>query len=446
MYKKLPIMLAFFALATSLLAQVEPQAGKWKTWFSSSVVNYRLPAAPNHKEEIAQVLSQQQKLNAEGLRQIQYWSTGSPAYRWMKLVDQVWMKDIEKSGALSYLLFNVAVYDATVAAWDSKYTHKRPRPFELDKRIKRHGVNPDSPSYPCEHSVTAGVAVTIINHFFPTLADSAQHMAQRQMQARIAAGMAFPSDTKAGFELGVKIAKQSIEYTKDFTTKQSWDGKIPDRPGLWKGPYAMGATVSLNKTLVLESSSQFRPGPPPDFAKDMAELKDFKQTHGSIANAFLFDSQPVWEDLLDKKIFEYNLHLNPPQAARIYALRAIGMHDGFIACWDAKYAYWGIRPDQYDPTFKPLLMGSPPFPGYPSGHAAIGSVMGELFSYLFPAEKDLFQKTAKDGAESRFQGGVHFRTDNEVALELGKKVAALIIARAKQDGADASAGLMSANK
>ena len=40
----------------------------------------------------------------------------------------------------------------------------------------------------------------------------------------------------------------------------------------------MLALAGLNKTVVLESASQFRPGPPPDFAKEMAELKNFKQT------------------------------------------------------------------------------------------------------------------------------------------------------------------------
>jgi hypothetical protein len=62
--------------------------------------------------------------------------------------------------------------------------------------------------------------------------------------------------------------------------------------------------------------------------------------------------------------------------------------------------------------------------------------MGDLYSYFFPAEKAYFQKKAKDGAESRFQAGIHFRTDNEVGLELGRKVAAVVIQRLKSDGAD----------
>ena len=67
------------------------------------------------------------------------------------------------------------------------------------------------------------------------------------------------------------------------------------------------------KTVVLDSGSQFRPGPPPDYAKDMAELKNFKQTFGSMANAFFWASQDFWFEQLNKKIFEYNLQLDPPR-------------------------------------------------------------------------------------------------------------------------------------
>ncbi|HKZ66235.1 MAG TPA: hypothetical protein VJ111_07765, partial [Chitinophagaceae bacterium] len=77
-----------------------------------------------------------------------------------------------------------------------------------------------------------------------------------------------------------------------------------------------------------------------------------------------------------------------------------------------------------------------PFPGYPSGHAAISGLMGELYSYFFPEEKAFFLQKAKDGAESRFQAGIHFRSDNEVGLELGKKIAAMVIQKVRTDGAD----------
>ena len=79
---------------------------------------------------------------------------------------------------------------------------------------------------------------------------------------------------------------------------------------------------------------------------------------------------------------------------------------------------------------------TPPFPGYPSGHAAISGTMAEIYSYFFPDEKELFWQKAKEAAESRFQAGIHFRSDNDVALVLGKKVAVKVLERVKNDGAD----------
>jgi membrane-associated phospholipid phosphatase len=438
MSKNLSIIMAILFTATQLQAQTESTAGNWKTWFISSGKAYRLPPPPSYKGEVEQVLSLQQNLDSAGWQQILYWNAGAPGYRWYDMMSNLYLADTSNNGVLvmASMLLNVAIYDATIAAWDTKYAYKRPRPFVADSRIKAYVPKPESPSYPCEHSVAAGAATTLIAHFFPSLADSAHRLAQQLMASRIAAGVAFPSDTRAGFELGRRIARQEIEHTKDFAFKTAWDRKMPDSQGRWKGEKPMFPLAGRNKTIVLDSSSQFRPGPPPDFAKEMAELKNYKQTFRSMSNAFFWASQDFWGDVLHKKIFEYNLHLNPPRAAQLYAISAVGMYDGFVACWDAKYTYWGIRPNQYDTTFHPALLITPPFPGYPSGHAAVGGAMSELYSYFFPAERAYFRKKAKEGAESRFQAGIHFRSDNEAGLEMGRKIADAVIQKVKTDGAD----------
>ena len=419
------MLMCFLLTATFIAAQTEPDAGKWKTFFIESGKSHRLPKPPPSRNEMAIILDAQTKIDSATLQQIRYWNAGSPSYRWQAMMNKLWMVDTSYYGVLANLLLNVATYDATVAAWDTKYAYKRQRPFADDKRIKAYVPKPESPSYPCEHAVAAGVASTIIAHFYPRLADSVNKMAQQAMNSKIAAGVSFPSDTRAGFELGKKIAELEIERTKDFVQKNTWDGKIPQGAGYWKGKAPMFPLAGKSKTIMLDSSSQFRPGPPPDFAKDMEELKKFKPTFRSMTNAFYYAD--VSEDVLGKKIFEYNVHLNPPLAAKMYAVAAIGMYDGFTACWDAKYAYWGIRPDQYDTTFKPALFFSPPFPGYPSGHAVVGAVMAEIYTYFFPADRAYFMKRSKDGAESRFQGGIHFRTDNVVGMEMGKKIGAAIV-------------------
>lgn len=437
MKKYLLLPIAVLLTATYAQAQVEPSAGTWKTWFIPSGNAYRLPPPPADKTKLAQVLSRQKNLTPTDRQRIAYWNAGAPGYRWQLLIGKLWMNHAGNTGPLSYLLLSVATYDATVAAWVAKYAYKRPRPFATDGRVVALAPKPESPSYPCEHSVAAGVAATVIAHFYPTLADSVRRMAEQAMASRVAAGVAFPSDTRAGFDLGRRIAEAEIERTKHFAPNGTWDGKMPQGPAYWRGQHPAFPLAGQSKTVALDSASQFRPGPPPDFAADMAELKAFKPTFRSQANAFYY-AESTAEDVLHRKIFEYNLHLNPPRAARLYALTAIGTYDGFVACWDAKYAYWGIRPDQLDTTYRPLLP-TPPFPGYPSGHAAVGGVHGELYSYFFPAERAYFQKRARDGAESRFQGGIHFRTDNEVGLDLGRKVAAAVIRRARADGADEEA-------
>src|SRR6186997_2157081 len=434
--KRNSILSIVLLMVVQLQAQVEPEAGNWKTWFITSGKDYRLSAPSSYKNEIPEVLARQRNLDTKTNQQIIFWNAGSPGYHWQEMMNKLWAVDTGRYGALANMLLGVAIYDATIAAWDTKYAYKRPRPFVADNKIKIYTVKPESPSFPCENSVAAGVAVTIFSHFYPAMADSVKKLAQQQMDSRIAAGVAFPSDTRAGFELGRKIAEKEIEQTKDYVSTAAWDGKVPDKPGSWRGKFAMLPLAGKNKTVVLESGSEFRPGPPPDFAKEMEEMKNYKQTFRSLSNAFYWANQSWFMDNLSKKIFENNLHLNPPRAARINAVVNVTSYDAFVACWDAKYTYWGIRPNQYDTTFRPAILMTPPFPGYPSGHAAISGAMAEIYSYFFPDEKDVFRQKAKEAAESRFQAGIHFRTDNEVALELGRKVAVKVLQRVKADGAD----------
>lgn len=437
--KKYSIIVAVFLTTTQLKAQVEPAAGNWKTWFITSGKDHRLPAPSSHRNEIAEVIALQKNVDSATRQQIIFWNAGAPGYRFQEMMQKLWTVDTGRYAILAAMLLATSTYDATIVAWDTKYAYKRPRPFVADSRIKAYTTKPESPSYPCEYSVAAGVAVTIFSRFFPKLADSVNRMAKQQMESRVAAGVAFPSDTRAGFDLGKRIAEIEIGYTKDFVTTAQWDGKIPDKPGPWRGKFAMFPMAGQNKTIVLQSASEFRPAPPPDFTKEMEEMKNYKQTFKSLSNAFYWANQSWFIEYLPKKMFENNLHLNPPRAARINAAIMVASYDGFVACWDAKYAYWGIRPSQYDTTYRPAILVTPPFPGYPSGHAAISGTMAEIYSYFFPEDKELFKQKAKDAAESRFQAGIHFRSDNEVALVLGKKVGEKIIQRVKADGADTNA-------
>ena len=70
---------------------------------------------------------------------------------------------------------------------------------------------------------------------------------------------------------------------------------------------------------------------------------------------------------------------------------------------------------------------TPPFPGYPSGHAAGAGTTCAVLEYFFPADAKQFQQMAQDCADSRYYAGIHFRTDNEVALKMGKELGRYVV-------------------
>src|SRR5205085_10164209 len=115
-------------------------------------------------------------------------------------------------------------------------------------------------------------------------------------------------------------------------------------------------------------------------------------------------------DLVSKKMFEYRISDDAPAMARIYTVLNVAFHDATISIFDAKYTYWGIRPVQYDTTYKPLI-STPPFPGYPSGHAAGAATSAAVLTYFFPADVKEFRQMAQDCADSRFYAGIHFKID-----------------------------------
>ena len=73
------------------------------------------------------------------------------------------------------------------------------------------------------------------------------------------------------------------------------------------------------------------------------------------------------------------------QAARIFAVANMAGFDVLDACFDAKLAYYLIRPSQIDPTVK-LLVGLPNHPSYPSGHSCLTAAYGAVLAAAFPTE------------------------------------------------------------
>jgi hypothetical protein len=128
-----------------------------------------------------------------------------------------------------------------------------------------------------------------------------------------------------------------------------------------------------------------------------------------------------------------------------YARCGIAVSDAFISCWKTKYKYNYERPVTaikrlIDPKWEPLL-GTPPFPEYPSGHSVQVGAMAEVLTQMFgdnviftdrthenrsdingkPRGYVSFNMMAEEAALSRLYGGIHYWQACLEGLEQGKK-------------------------
>ena len=428
---------------------MEPNAGSWRTWVLKAGNELRL-AAPADRDASASEIAWLKafiagsRSSADALQQVRYWNSGAPSYRWMELaVSQIENKGINtprNSRGLS--MMTVAVYDATVAAWDSKYAYKRPRPSELDSSVAVTGPVPRSPSYPSELAVTAGAASEILAYIWPADAQFFRDKAEEAARASMAAGFNYPSDVTAGLQLGRAVAAKVIERADGDGSQAIWTGTVPAGPGLWNGTNPAEPLMGTWKTWVLSSGSQLRPGPPfpyssPQKLAELAEVKNFPRTFNTNEKSLYYQGADggiiFWYENLSQRLFESKLDSNPPRAARAYALTAVAQYDALVACWDGKYAYWAIRPFQLDPAVT-TLFPTPNHPSYPAAHACGSGAIGRVVGRLFPDFAGFIEAKANEAAESRLWGGIHYRSDLESGLALGRQTGDLVMEKAGSDG------------
>lgn len=427
----------------SINAQQKTEAVYANTWTSSTMMQLAsLPGSAETMKELSELKKKVAARDAKWMKIIRYWDAGAPSYRWNQIGYQLAGPQLfsAPNGGNFWksptAWMNMAIYDAIIIARKLNSSAQRKRPYEMDPSVVAVVAKRKGSTYPCEHTLTAAAASTVLGYFFPDLKDSLTRLAKEAGESRIYAAEQYPSDVAEGWRLGEKVAKSIIALSEKYgTLDKPWTGKIPDDPKLWSGDFPVGAVTLNLKPLLMKSADQFRPGPPPDFTTEMEQLKRFKPNLMTNATAFKWASLSgldYWTDLASQKIFENHLDNDALKAAEVYTVLHLALHDVALVIMDAKYAYWGIRPDQYDKNFKPLLGFTPPFPGYPSGHATASSVAATILGNFFPDDKVYFEMMARECADSRFYAGIHFPSDNEVGLEIGRKLGDYIVSEWKK--------------
>lgn len=279
---------------------------------------------------------------------------------------------------------------------------------------------------------------------------------------------------------GQDVAKAIFEWSKtdlgyqgyknNFTT----DYKLPVVAGTWSPPIFSQSASQLplhpywgkNRTFVASDAALPIPKPIPystdprsqyyaQFLEVYAKNKILTQQEKEIALWWGDDPSrtftPPGHAYSLANVAVKTAKSNLIKAAQTYAAVGMGIADAFINCWKTKYTFVAERPSTFirryiDASFV-QFWPEPPFPAFYSGHSvqsgATATVLTALYGTDFKfidnshegREKDpltliefknrsynSFWEAAEEAAYSRFLGGIHNRSDNDVGLAEGRKI------------------------
>jgi len=420
-----------------------PLAPRAQGWLVDSLVDIKSPPPPaDSKADLAELKAIIAKRSATDLERARWWDVGGPAYRWNELaVDAILDDFVTQPMASRHLaLLHAAIDDAVALAAANKASFRRPRPRELDATLVTAVPTPKSASYPSDVAAAATAAAEVLSYLFPARAQAFAARAEEAIQARLLAGVEFPSDAAAGRDIGRKVAALAIARGKADGSDAKWTGSVPKGPGLWVGENPVAPMAPTWRPWVLARGDELRPVPPPAFDSektkaDLAELKSFPRTPKTNHRAIYWEVfggarvHALWNEMARVKLLEQGDAIDAPTSARTLAAMNVALIDTAIACWDAKFAYWHIRPPQLDPELKSLFP-PPNHPSYPAAHACLSSAATTVLAAMFPADRERILAHGKEAAEARVWAGIHYRYDIDTGHALGVKVAEKVLARA----------------
>jgi hypothetical protein len=117
----------------------------------------------------------------------------------------------ELAAAQTLSLLNIALMDAGIACWRTKYTYWLARPNQLDPNIKPLIAAPNFPSFTSGHSAFSSAAAKALGHIFREEKVLLREMAEQAARSRLYGGIHFGFDVKEGLLQGERIANAAID-------------------------------------------------------------------------------------------------------------------------------------------------------------------------------------------------------------------------------------------
>ena len=171
-------------------------------------------------QELTEVRETAAHLTRQQLAIALKWSDGAatptPPGRWNFIAEPyIEMGNFtEVRAARAYALLNMALHDAAVACWDTKYAYFNPRPSQLDRSIYTLIGLPNFPSYISGHSTFSAAAASVLSYLFPSGAASFDADKEEAAISRLYGAIHYRSDIEVGKALGGRVAGYTIRFAE----------------------------------------------------------------------------------------------------------------------------------------------------------------------------------------------------------------------------------------
>jgi hypothetical protein len=302
-----------------------------------------------------------------------------------------------------------------------------------------------------------GAASRMIEHLYPNESPGRFAALGRSGAAAVLANLGGHNQAELAWQAGSDVAAAAIRRALN----DGWDmpkltpKRPPWKPGVWQSAPPMNIYDPAEphapqwRTWVLKDGGEIEPPPPPvyDSPAFWAEVEEVRAVAAAltpaqkkIAEDWNLDAGSVtppgvWNIHAKRLALEHKLDAS--SAARMFSTANVAMLDAFISCWHTKYKFWTERPvtvirRSRDPNFLPHVL-TPPFPSYTSGHSSVSGAGSEVLAAFFPRDAAELRRMAHEASMSRLYGGIHFRSDNEEGLKVGRRVGARALARLSPD-------------
>lgn len=202
-----------------------PKFGDVKPWCIPDVATVRpgpppAPGTPEFIADVNEIKDFTENPTSETRRIANFWadgpSTSTPPGHWNAIASDLILKyqmnPIRSARTMAYM--NMAIQDAGISCWDTKYYYNGLRPSNAISDFRTLIGVPNFPGYISGHSTFSAAGAEVLAYIFPNETASVNQFAQDASNSRIYGGIHFRVDCKVGLETGKKVAGYVINIAR----------------------------------------------------------------------------------------------------------------------------------------------------------------------------------------------------------------------------------------